>query len=196
MVMTGRAAGRRRCDQPREGHARSGHRRRAGGVPVAAGRAADATSGSWSSPAYRGLVLLAGRYEGVDERLLEREVDLEFAVGDFVVSGGELPALLLIDAMVRQLPGRAERRRSRSVEESFVDGLLDCPHYTRPETVRRPARCRRCCCRAITRRSRAGGCKQSLGRTWLRRPDLLAAARHERSGRRGVARGIQARERK
>ena len=80
-----------------------------------------------------GMVLLAGRYEGVDERLLEREVDLEFSVGDFVVSGGELPALLLIDAVVRQLPGVLNDEQSK-VEESFVDGLLDCPHYTRPET--------------------------------------------------------------
>ena len=120
-----------------------------------------------------GMVLLAGRYEGVDERLLEREVDLEFAVGDFVVSGGELPALLLIDAVVRQLPGVLNDEQSK-VDESFVDGLLDCPHYTRPETYQGHAvpplllggdRT------AIARWRR----KQGLGRTWLRRPDLLAA---------------------
>ena len=121
----------------------------------------------------RGMVLLAGRYEGVDERLLEREVDLEFAVGDFVVSGGELPALLLIDAVVRQLPGVLKDEQSK-VEESFVDGLLDCPHYTRPETYEGravPAVLLGGDHSAIARWRR----KQGLGRTWLRRPDLLSA---------------------
>src|SRR5450432_255297 len=78
-----------------------------------------------------GLIVLSGRYEAIDERVIEREVDLEIAVGDFVVSGGELPALMLMDAVVRQLPGVLNDVQSM-VEESFVDGLLDCPHYTRP----------------------------------------------------------------
>src|ERR1700694_1310450 len=120
-----------------------------------------------------GMVLLAGRYEGVDERLLEREVDLEFAVGDFVVSGGELPALLLIDAVVRQLPGVLNDERSK-VEESFVDGLLDCPHYTRPETYQGravPPVLLGGDHAAIARWRR----KQGLGRTWLGRPGLLGA---------------------
>jgi tRNA (guanine37-N1)-methyltransferase len=120
-----------------------------------------------------GMVLLAGRYEGVDERLLEREVDLEFAVGDFVVSGGELPALLLVDAVVRQLPGVLNDEQSK-VDESFVDGLLDCPHYTRPETFDGrsvPPVLLGGDHAAIARWRR----KQGLGRTWLRRPDLLAA---------------------
>ncbi len=120
-----------------------------------------------------GMVLLAGRYEGVDERILEREVDLEFAVGDFVVSGGELPALLLIDAVVRQLPGVLNDEQSK-VDESFVDGLLDCPHYTRPETYHGhavPPLLLGGDHSAIARWRR----KQGLGRTWLRRPDLLAA---------------------
>lgn len=119
------------------------------------------------------MVLLAGRYEGVDERLLEREVDLEFAVGDFVVSGGELPALLLVDAVVRQLPGVLNDEKSK-VDESFVDGLLDCPHYTRPETFDGrsvPPVLLGGDHAAIARWRR----KQGLGRTWLRRPDLLAA---------------------
>ena len=119
------------------------------------------------------LVLLAGRYEGIDERVIERHVDLELAVGDFVVSGGELPALLLIDAVVRQLSGVLNDARS-SVEESFVDGLLDCPQYTRPEThagVCVPEVLLSGDHAAIARWRR----KQSLGRTWLRRPDLLAA---------------------
>ena len=120
-----------------------------------------------------GLVVVAGRYEGVDERLLERVIDLELAIGDFVVSGGELPALLLIDAVVRQLPGVLNDAQS-SVEESFVRGLLDCPHYTRPDVYEG---------RAVPAVLRSGDhaaiarwrLKQSLGRTWLRRPDLLAA---------------------
>ncbi len=120
-----------------------------------------------------GLVVVAGRYEGVDERLLERAVDLELAIGDFVVSGGELPALLLIDAIVRQLPGVLNDAQS-SVEESFVTGLLDCPHYTRPDVYQG---------RAVPAVLLSGDhaaiarwrLKQALGRTWLRRPDLLAA---------------------
>ena len=120
-----------------------------------------------------GLVLIAGRYEGIDERLLEAEVDLEIAVGDFVVSGGELPALMLMDALVRQLPGVLGDAQSK-VEESFVDGLLDCPHYTRPELFAgeaAPPVLRSGDHAAIARWRR----KQSLGRTWLRRPELLAA---------------------
>ena len=78
------------------------------------------------------LVLLCGRYEGVDERLLQRRVDEEISLGDFVLSGGELPALALMDAIIRQLPGALNDADS-AVEESFAEGLLDCPHYTRPE---------------------------------------------------------------
>jgi tRNA (guanine37-N1)-methyltransferase len=120
-----------------------------------------------------GLVIIAGRYEGVDERALERAVDLELAIGDFVVSGGELPALLLIDALVRQLPGVLNDAQS-SVEESFVAGLLDCPHYTRPEVYEgraAPAVLLSGDHAAIAR----WRLKQALGRTWLRRPELLAA---------------------
>jgi len=79
-----------------------------------------------------GYVLVAGRYEGIDERVIMQEVDEEIAVGDFVVSGGELPALMVIDAIARQLPGALNDDQSAR-EDSFVDGLLDCPHYTRPE---------------------------------------------------------------
>jgi tRNA (guanine37-N1)-methyltransferase len=123
--------------------------------------------------AEHGLVVIAGRYEGVDERLIERSVDLELSVGDFVVSGGELPALLLIDAIVRQLPGVLNDAQS-SVEDSFVDGLLDCPHYTRPEVYEGlavPAVLLSGDHAAIAR----WRLKQAVGRTWLRRPDLLAA---------------------
>jgi tRNA (guanine37-N1)-methyltransferase len=77
-------------------------------------------------------VLLCGRYEAIDQRLIERCVDEEVSLGDFVLSGGELPAMALIDAVVRQLPGVLNDAQS-AVQDSFVDGLLDCPHYTRPE---------------------------------------------------------------
>lgn len=80
----------------------------------------------------RALILLCGRYEGIDERLLRRRVDEEISLGDFVLSGGELPALALMDAIIRQLPGALNDADS-AVEESFAAGLLDCPHYTRPE---------------------------------------------------------------
>ena len=79
-----------------------------------------------------GLVLVAGRYEGIDERLIERAVDQEVSVGDYVVSGGELPAMLLMDSIIRQLPGALGDPQSVQ-QESFVQGMLDCPHYTRPE---------------------------------------------------------------
>ncbi len=120
-----------------------------------------------------GLILVAGRYEAIDERVIEREVDLEIAVGDFVVSGGELPALMLIDAVVRQLPGVLNDAQSK-VEESFVDGLLDCPHYTRPEVFEGaavPAILLSGDHAAVARWRR----KQALGRTWRRRPDLFGA---------------------
>lgn len=79
-----------------------------------------------------GLVLLCGRYEAVDQRLLDRCVDEQISLGDFVLSGGELPAMALMDAIIRQLPGVLHDDAS-AVEDSFVNGLLDCPHYTRPE---------------------------------------------------------------
>ena len=118
-------------------------------------------------------MLVAGRYEGVDERLLQRAVDMEVSIGDFVVSGGELPALLLIDAVVRLLPGVLNDAQSNR-EESFVDGLLDCPHYTRPEHHEGgavPAVLLSGNHAAIAR----WRLKQALGRTWLRRPDMLEA---------------------
>ncbi|PPC93588.1 MAG: tRNA (guanosine(37)-N1)-methyltransferase TrmD [Methylotenera sp.] len=79
-----------------------------------------------------GLVLLTSRYEGVDQRLIDAQVDEEISIGDYVLSGGELPAMALIDAIVRQLPGSLGDGGS-AIEDSFVDGLLDCPHYTRPD---------------------------------------------------------------
>ena len=119
------------------------------------------------------LTLLCGRYEGVDERLLERRVDEEVSLGDFVLSGGELAAMALIDACVRQLPGALGDERS-AAEESFAGGLLDCPHYTRPEAYdgRRVPAVLLSGHHAEIRRWRL---KQSLGRTWLRRPELLEA---------------------
>ena len=118
-----------------------------------------------------GLILLCGRYEGVDQRLIDLEVDEEISLGDFVLSGGEIPALALIDAVVRQLPGALNDAES-AVEDSFVDGLLDCPHYTRPEEYRghKVPAVLLSGNHAEIRRWRL---KQSLGRTWLRRPDLL-----------------------
>ena len=81
-----------------------------------------------------GLILLAGRYEGVDERLIQSEVDEEISIGDYVLSGGELPAMVLMDAVIRLLPGALGHADS-AAEDSFSDGLLDCPHYSRPEVV-------------------------------------------------------------
>ena len=118
-----------------------------------------------------GFVLIAGRYEGIDERLVELEVDEELSVGDYVLSGGELPALTVIDAVVRLLPGALGDGASAE-QDSFSEGLLDWPHYTRPEEVeglKVPAVLAGGDHAAI-RRWRL---KQALGRTWQRRPDLL-----------------------
>jgi tRNA (guanine37-N1)-methyltransferase len=119
-----------------------------------------------------GLVLLAGRYEGVDERLVSRCVDDEISIGDYVLSGGELAAMVLIDCVVRQLPGALGDAESARAD-SFVDGLLDCPHYTRPDVFDGMA---------VPQVLLSGNhadiarwrLKQALGRTWQRRPDLLA----------------------
>jgi tRNA (guanine37-N1)-methyltransferase len=118
-----------------------------------------------------GLVLLAGRYEGVDERLIEHYVDDEISIGDYVLSGGELAAMVMIDCIVRQLPGALGDAESAG-QDSFVDGLLDCPHYTRPEAYEGetvPAVLLSGNHAEIAR----WRLKQALGRTWQRRPDLL-----------------------
>jgi tRNA (guanine37-N1)-methyltransferase len=119
------------------------------------------------------LTLLCGRYEGVDERLLDKRVDEQISIGDFVLSGGELAAMALIDAVVRQLPGALGDEAS-AVEESFADGLLDCPQYTRPETYR-GEKVPEMLLSGHHENIRRWRLKQALGRTWLRRPDLLAA---------------------
>lgn len=118
------------------------------------------------------LILVAGRYEGIDERLIETEIDEEWSIGDYVLSGGELAALVLFDAITRLLPGVLGHADS-AVEESHTAGLLDCPHYTRPEDIDgwRIPDILQSGNHAAIRRWRL---KQSLGRTWLRRPDLLA----------------------
>jgi tRNA (guanine37-N1)-methyltransferase len=117
------------------------------------------------------LVLIAGRYEGVDERLLEAEVDEELSIGDYVLSGGELAAMVVIDAVTRQLPGVLGHELSAQ-EDSFADGLLDCPHYTRPE-VYRGSRVPDVLLSGNHEEIRRWRLKQALGRTLERRPDLL-----------------------
>lgn len=120
---------------------------------------------------YPALIIVSGRYEGMDQRLLDHDIDAEWSIGDYVLSGGELPAMVLIDALVRTLPGALGHADSAQ-QDSFVDGLLDHPHYTRPESIDgldvpgvllsgNHAQIRR------------WRLKQALGRTWLKRPDLL-----------------------
>ena len=118
-----------------------------------------------------GLVIIAGRYEGVDERLVEKHVDREISIGDYVTSGGELPAMVVIDCLVRRLPGSLNDAESAS-QDSFSQGLLDWPHYTRPEQwqdARVPEVLLSGNHAAIARWRR----KQALGRTYDRRPDLV-----------------------
>jgi len=118
------------------------------------------------------LILLCGRYEGFDERFVREYVDEEISLGDFVLSGGELAALALIDAVIRLRPGTLKRAESHE-QDSFSDGLLDCAHYTRPEVHplgRVPETLLSGNHQAIARHRR----REALGRTWLRRPELLA----------------------
>jgi tRNA (guanine37-N1)-methyltransferase len=117
------------------------------------------------------LILVAGRYEGIDERLIETEIDEEWSLGDFVLSGGELPAMTMIDAVSRLVPGVLGHQDS-ATEDSFSDGLLDCPHYTRPEQfdgIQVPG----VLLGGNHEEIRRWRLKQQLGRTWKRRPELL-----------------------
>ena len=119
----------------------------------------------------QGLILVCGRYEGIDERLIESEIDEEWSIGDYVISGGELAAAVIIDAVTRFIPGVLGHAQS-AVQDSFVDGLLDHPHYTRPEVMGGKAVPEVLLSgdhEAIRRWRR----KQALGRTWQLRPDLL-----------------------
>lgn len=122
---------------------------------------------------YPNMVLVAGRYEGIDERLLQTMVDEEWSIGDYVLSGGELPAMVLIDALTRLLPGALNHAQSAE-QDSFTDGLLDCPHYTRPE-VFEGLRVPDVLLSGNHAHIRRWRLKQALGRTWLKRPDLLHA---------------------
>lgn len=125
----------------------------------------------WSSQTHQRYILIAGRYEGIDERLLQKDVDEEWSIGDYVLSGGELPAMVMIDAITRLLPGALGDENS-ALQDSFENGLLDHPHYTRPETIDGMA---------IPTVLQSGDHaaiaawrqKESIGKTWQKRPDLL-----------------------
>jgi len=119
------------------------------------------------------LVLLAGRYEGIDERIIESDIDEELSIGDYVLTGGELPAMVLIDALTRLIPG-ALGHEDAAQQDSFFEGILDCPHFSRPEEYEGE------CVpevllngnHELIKRWRR---KQALGKTWLKRPDLLTS---------------------
>jgi tRNA (guanine37-N1)-methyltransferase len=117
------------------------------------------------------LILIAGRYEGIDERLIQMEVDEEWSIGDYVLSGGELPAMVLIDALIRQIPGALGHQDSAD-QDSFANGLLDCPHYTRPEQ-QDGRQVPEVLLSGDHERIRRWRLQQSLVRTQQRRPDLL-----------------------
>ncbi len=137
------------------------------GAPLTQGRLEAMSGSDW--------ILLAGRYEGVDERFVEAVVDEELSVGDYVLSGGELAAMVLIDGMTRLLPGALGHDESAQ-QDSFSAGLLDCPHYTRPEVYdgREVPKVLLSGDHAAIRRWRL---QQALGRTWLRRPELIEQRR-------------------
>ena len=145
----------------------------------------------------QGLILLTSRYEGVDERLLESLVDEEISIGDYVLSGGELPAMALIDAIVRQLPGVLGDADS-ALEDSFVNGLLDCPHYTRPEEYEgafgKVLRVPEVLLSGNHAKIREWRLKQSLLLTRAKRPDLLAARSLTKEEARLLQEGIKEQE--
>ena len=120
---------------------------------------------------YEELVLLCGRYEGIDERLIASEVDEEWSIGDYVISGGELAAMVLIDGVTRLVPGALGHEESAE-QDSFMNGLLDTPHYTRPEVLDGEA-VPDILLSGHHKNIEAWRLKQALGRTWLRRPDML-----------------------
>lgn len=117
------------------------------------------------------LILVCGRYEGIDERLIQTEVDEEWSIGDYVLTGGELPAMTLIDAVARFIPGVLGKQAS-VLEDSFAEGLLDCPHYTRPEVLD-GLPVPQVLMSGHHEQIRKWRLEQSLERTWLRRPELL-----------------------
>lgn len=120
---------------------------------------------------HKNIVLIAGRYEGIDERLIESEIDEEWSIGDYVLSGGEIPAMTVIDALARFVPGVLGHNQSAE-QDSFSDGLLDCPHYTRPEVLDGKS-VPKVLLSGDHERIRKWRLQQSLERTWLRRPELL-----------------------
>ncbi len=125
------------------------------------------------------LILIAGRYEGIDERIIQSLVDAEWSIGDYVISGGEFAALVVVDAITRLIPGVLGDENS-ALQDSFMQGLLDYPHYTRPETIDDktvPDVLLSGDHQAIQR----WRLKQALGRTWLRRPDLLDVIKNDAS---------------
>ncbi|MDP0020621.1 tRNA (guanosine(37)-N1)-methyltransferase TrmD [Glaesserella parasuis] len=117
------------------------------------------------------LILVCGRYEGIDERLIQTEIDEEWSIGDYVLTGGELPAMTLIDAVARFIPGVLGKQTS-ALEDSFAEGLLDCPHYTRPEVLD-GLPVPQVLMSGHHEQIRKWRLEQSLERTWLRRPELL-----------------------
>lgn len=123
----------------------------------------------------KSVIFLSGRYEGIDERVIKAEVDEEWSIGDYVLSGGELPCMVIIDAITRLLPGSLGNAESAE-QDSFVDGLLDCGHYTRPEQLAGYITSKNVPEVLLSGNHKAikrWRLKQALGRTWLKRPDLL-----------------------
>ena len=125
------------------------------------------------------LILIAGRYEGIDERLIDTLVDEEWSIGDYVLSGGEFAALVVVDAITRLIPGVLGDDES-AIQDSFMNGLLDCPHYTRPELID-DLTVPKVLLSGDHKAIKRWRLKQALGRTWLRRPDLLDAMKKDAS---------------
>ena len=117
------------------------------------------------------MILIAGRYEGIDQRVIDQYVDAEWSIGDYVLSGGELPAMVLIDAVARMVPGVLGHQDS-AAEDSFANGLLDCPHYTRPETYN-GQQVPTVLLSGNHEKIRQWRLQQALGKTWLQRKELI-----------------------
>ncbi|QJC29252.1 tRNA (guanosine(37)-N1)-methyltransferase TrmD [Enterobacteriaceae endosymbiont of Plateumaris rustica] len=122
---------------------------------------------------YKKIILVCGRYKGIDERIINYYIDEEISIGDYILSGGELPAMVLIDVLARLIPGVLNKKSSNDTDSFFNNGLLDCPYYTRPKILKNIGKVPKILLSGHHEKIKIWRLQQSLGSTWLKRPDLL-----------------------
>ncbi|QJC28807.1 tRNA (guanosine(37)-N1)-methyltransferase TrmD [Enterobacteriaceae endosymbiont of Plateumaris consimilis] len=122
---------------------------------------------------YKNIILICGRYKGIDERIIHSYIDEEVSIGDYILSGGELPAMILIDILSRLIPGVLNKKSSNDTDSFFNNGLLDCPNYTRPRILKNKEKVPEILLSGHHKKIKKWRLQQSLGYTWLKRPDLF-----------------------